>query len=121
MAYDEQLAQRIRDVLGPRADVGEKKMFGGIAFMVGDRMAVGVVGDDLMVRVGPDAHDEALAQPHARPMDMGGRVSRGFVYVAPAGLATEEALRGWVDRGLQFAATAEPSRRRAKGSGGANR
>lgn len=121
MAYDEQLAQRIRDVLAPRADVGEKKMFGGIAFMVGDRMAVGVVKDDLMVRVGPDAHDEALAQPHARPMEMGGRISRGFVYVAPAGLASDDALQRWVDRGLRFAASAEPSKRRSKGSGGRDR
>jgi TfoX/Sxy family transcriptional regulator of competence genes len=121
VAYDEQLAQRIRDILAPRADVGEKKMFGGIAFMVRDRMAVGVVKDDLMVRVGPDAHDEALAQPHARPMDMGGRVSRGFVYVAPAGLASDDALQGWIDRGIRFAATAEPSNRRAKGSCGGNR
>lgn len=109
MPYDEGLAQRIRQLLADRNDVVEKKMFGGIAFMLGERMAVGVVKDDLMVRVGPDAHDAALAQPHARPMDMGGRVSRGFVYVAPEGL-TEDALAGWVDRGVRFAASAQPAR-----------
>jgi TfoX/Sxy family transcriptional regulator of competence genes len=112
MAFDEALAQRIRQALAARDDVLEKKMFGGIAFMVGDRMAVGVVKDDLMVRVGPDAHDEALAQPHARPMDMGGRVSRGFVYVAPEGVASDADLVAWIDRGLRFAATVEPSARR---------
>ena len=112
MAFDEALAQRIRQTLATRDDVLEKKMFGGIAFMVGDRMAVGVVKDDLMVRVGPDAHEEALAQPHARPMDMGGRISRGFVYVAPEGVAGDADLAAWIDRGLRFAATVEPSTRR---------
>lgn len=113
MAYDEALAERIRQVLAARNDVTEKKMFGGIAFMAGDRMAVGVVKEDLMVRVGPDAHDEALAQPHARPMDMGGRVSRGFVYVAPDGVASDADLAAWIDRGLRFAATVEPPKRRS--------
>lgn len=113
MAFDEALARRIRGALAARDDVVEKKMFGGIAFMVGDRMAVGVVKDDLMVRVGPDAHDDALTQPHARPMDMGGRVSRGFVYVAPEGVATDADLAAWIDRGVRFAATVEPPKRRS--------
>lgn len=114
MAYDAHLAQRIRQALASRDDVVEKKMFGGIAFMVGDRMTVGVINDDLMVRVGPEAHDDALAQPHARPMDFSGRVSRGFVYVSPAGVASDDELATWIDRGLRFAATAEPSKRRTR-------
>jgi TfoX/Sxy family transcriptional regulator of competence genes len=114
MAYDEGLTERIRRALASRDDVVEKKMFGGIAFMVGDRMTVGVINDDLMVRVGPEANDEALAEPHARPMDFSGRVSKGFIYVAPAGIADDAALEAWIDRGVRFAATAEPSRKRAR-------
>jgi hypothetical protein len=67
MAYDEALARRIRSLLAPREDVREQKMFGGLTFMVADKMAVGIAGDDLMVRVGRDAYDEALARPHTRP------------------------------------------------------
>jgi hypothetical protein len=73
MAYDEVLAERIRTALCGRDDVLEKKMFGGITFMVAGRIACGVVHDDLMVRVGPDGHDEAVAQPHVRPMDVTGK------------------------------------------------
>ncbi len=76
MAYDETLAARIRSVLAQREDVTERKMFGGVAFMVGDRMAVGVIRDNLMVRVGPEAHDEALARPRTRPMGFSGRLMR---------------------------------------------
>ncbi len=79
MAYDEALANRIRGVLAQRDDVTERKMFGGIAFIIGSRMAAGVIHDDLMVRVGPDAHDDAIARPHVRSMDFTGRPMRGFV------------------------------------------
>ena len=106
MAYDEVLAERIRTVLGGRDDVVEKRMFGGITFMVAGRMACGVVHDDLMVRVGPEGHDEAIAQPHARPMDFTGKQMRGMVYVAPAGVASDDDLRNWLDRAVGVA-TAE--------------
>ena len=112
MAYDEALAERIRSVLADRDDVTEQKMFGGIAFMIGGRMAVGVVHDDLMVRVGPDAHDAAIARPHVRPMDFTGRPMRGFVYVAPAGVADDRRLTQWVEVGAAFAASQPPSKRR---------
>ncbi|MGH2382716.1 MAG: TfoX/Sxy family protein [Candidatus Limnocylindria bacterium] len=112
MAYDEALAERIRAVLADRDNVTEQKMFGGIAFMISDRMAVGVVHDDLMVRVGPDAHDDAVARPHARPMDFTGRPMRGFVYVAPAGAADDRDLAQWVEAGAAFAASQPPKRRR---------
>src|ERR687897_2087377 len=108
MAYDEALAERIRGVLADRDDVTEQKMFGGIAFMIGDRMAVGVVHDDLMVRVGPDAHDDAISQPHVRPMDFTGRPTRGMVYVAPAGVVEDRDLAKWVDKGAAFAASLPP-------------
>jgi TfoX/Sxy family transcriptional regulator of competence genes len=106
MAYDEVLAERIRTVLRGRDDVVEKKMFGGITFMVAGRMACGVVHDDLMVRVGRDGHDDAIAAAHARSMDFTGKPMRGMVYVAPAGVATDDDLRSWVDRAVQVA-TAE--------------
>ena len=110
MAYDEELAERIRIALADRNDVREQKMFGGIAFMIRDRMAIGVIRDDLIVKVGNDAAAEALAQPHARPMDFSGRPAKGMVYVAPAGVGTDEELRNWVERALQ-ANEAEAARR----------
>ena len=103
MAYDEALAERVRSLLSARSDVREQKMFGGLAFMVADKMAVGIVGDDLMVRVGRDAYDEALAQPHTRPMDFTGRPSRGMVYVAPDGVASDTDLARWVETGVAYA------------------
>lgn len=105
MAYDEGLAQRIRETLAGRQDVVEKKMFGGLAFMVGGNMSVGVVDDELMVRVGKDGHDDALAQPHARPMDFTGKPMKGFVYVSAQGIAEDDDLAGWVERGVAFAAS----------------
>lgn len=112
MAYDETLAERIRSMLADRQDVAEPKMFGGIAFLIGRRMAVGVVHDDLVVRAGPDGHDDAIAHPHARPMDFTGRPMRGFVYVAPAGVADDPELQRWVEAGVSFAAPQPPSKHR---------
>lgn len=109
MVYDETLAERIRSALADRQDVTEQKMFGGIAFMIGGRMAVGVVHDDLMVRVGPDAHDHAVAQPHVRPMDFTGRPMRGFVYVSPSGVADDGELTRRVEAGARFAASQPPT------------
>lgn len=102
MAFDEKLADRVRAVLAKRRGIAERRMFGGIAFLVRGHMACGVTGRDLMVRVGPDAYDDALARPHARPMDFTGRPMRGLVYVAPAGVRSAPALRAWVDRGVAF-------------------
>jgi TfoX/Sxy family transcriptional regulator of competence genes len=103
MAYDEALAERIRTALRGRDDVAERKMFGGIAFMVAGRMACGVIHDDLMVRVGPDGHDAALAEPHTRPMDFTGRPMRGMVYVDPDGVRVDTDLSRWVDRAVAVA------------------
>jgi TfoX/Sxy family transcriptional regulator of competence genes len=99
------LASRIRSLLAERDDVREQRMFGGLAFLVGGKMAVGIIGDDLMVRVGRDAYDEALARPHTRPMDFTGRPMKGMVYVAPDGIGTDRELAGWVDAGATFAAS----------------
>jgi TfoX/Sxy family transcriptional regulator of competence genes len=105
MAYDEKLADRVRELLEPRRDISERKMFGGVAFMVNGNMFVGVSDNDLMVRVGPDAHEASLARPHARPMDFTGRPMNGYVFVGPGGYRTRKALESWVERGLRFAAT----------------
>lgn len=108
MAYDETVAERIRKLLAKQKSLGERKMFGGLAFMVNGHMAVGVNKDNLMVRVGPDAHADALAQPHARPMDFTGRPMKGFVFVDPPGYASDDSLAAWVDRGVSFVASLPP-------------
>ena len=108
MAHDEGLAQRIRELLDERVDVSEKRMFGGVAFLVNGNMAVGVVKSELMVRVGPAAHAAALREAHARPMDFTKRPMKGFVFVAEAGLEEDSQLGGWVERGVRFAASLPP-------------
>jgi hypothetical protein len=99
MSYDERLASRVREALADRADVEEKRMFGGLAFMVGGHMACGIVKDDLMVRVGA-SETVVRARPHVRPMDFTGRPLSGMVYVGPAGVATSASLREWVGLAL---------------------
>jgi hypothetical protein len=108
VAYDEDLAQRLRELLASRLDVTERKMFGGIGFMVSGNMCVGVQGEDLIARVGEERFDAGLAEPHARVFDFSGRPSKGFLYVAPGGTADEGDLRAWVDRALAFVNTLPP-------------
>ena len=114
MAYDETLARRIRDLLRDRRDLTERKMFGGLAFLVTGRMCCGIIGRDLMVRVGREDYQSALSEKHVRPMDFTGRPLRGMVYVAPAGVRTKRALETWIDRGVRFTRslpeTARPAR-----------
>lgn len=105
MAFDEALAERVREVLTERSDVTERKMFGGLAFMVAGHMACGIVGSDLMARVGKDAYDRALQHPHVRPMDFTGRAMTGMVYVDAEGTAADQALRAWVGRAVAFVET----------------
>ena len=111
MAYDEALADRVREVLVPRADPTERKMFGGIAFMIGGNMAVGVIDGDLMVRLDPAEAEQALTEPHTRPMDLTGRPMKGMVFVDSAGTATDDDLAGWVDAGTDFAASLPPKQK----------
>lgn len=105
MAYDEGLAERVRGVVDDRTDVSEKRMFGGLAFLVRGHMFVGIVKDDLMVRVGPEAYEEMVRQPHARRMDFTGRPMKGFVYVAAPGVEGDVDLQRWVGHGLRYAAS----------------
>jgi TfoX/Sxy family transcriptional regulator of competence genes len=107
VAYDEALSERIRERLADFPGVTDKRMFGGIAFLTDGNMTVGVTGDDLMVRVGPDASDDALRQPGARLFDMTGRPMKGWVVVDGAVL-DDEALTDWIDRARRFVATLPP-------------
>lgn len=105
MSIDEGLAQRVREALADRGGVVEKRMFGGLAFMVRGHMTLGINGGELMVRVGKDAYDDALSRPGAREMDFTGRALKGFVYVSPEGHASDSDLEEWVRRGLEYTAT----------------
>ena len=108
MAYDEALAQRIRAALPGIPGIIEKKMFGGIAFMVDGNMACGVSKDNLMVRISPDATDAALAQPHVRVFDMTGRPVKGWVLVEPAGIQADDDLKRWMEQGVVYAQSLPP-------------
>src|SRR5258708_18739803 len=104
---------RVRKALAVREDVVEKKMFGGLCFMVNGAMCCGLTKSDFMVRVGPTQYDAALAEPHARPMDFTGRPLKGMVYVAPAGLRSAAALAKWVSRGVSFVSSSPAPRARS--------
>ncbi len=108
MAFDEKLAERVRAILADRPGVTERRMFGGIAFMVRGHMTVGINDGTLMARVGPDAHVDALARAHVRPMDFTGKPMKGYVYVDAPGLSSEKSLREWVTRCLAFVDTLPP-------------
>jgi hypothetical protein len=108
MAYDEMLAVRIRAALGSLPGLQEKKMFGGVGYLVNGNMACGVSGPDLIVRVGKERSAQALAQPHTRLFDMTGRPMSGWVMVGPEGCASEADLKGWVDQGVEFALSLPP-------------
>ncbi len=103
MAYDEKLAERIRHAFKGRRDIAERKMFGGLAFLLQGRMCCGIVGDDLTGRVSADEFDAVMRGRHVRPMDFTGKPLRGFAYVSPPGFRTATALRTWLSRGERVA------------------
>ena len=102
VAYDEVLAHLIRELIGNDPDLTEKRMFGGQCFMVNGSMCCGFTSTAFMVRIGPNRYEEALGQPHARPMDFTGRPLASMVYVDPGGYKTDAALAKWVQRGVDF-------------------
>jgi hypothetical protein len=105
MAYDENTAARVRKLLAGQQFVAEKKMMGGLCFMVNNTMCCTVSGrGGMLIRVGPEAHARMLREPHASPMEMRGRIMTGFVRVAPAGYQGDAELKTWVKRGLDFVA-----------------
>jgi len=107
VAYDEELAERVRELLADRPDLTERKMFGGIGFMLGGNMCCGVLGDELVARLGPDG-DAALAEPHVRPFDFTGRPMSGFVLVGPGATESDENLDRWVAGCEAFASSLPP-------------
>ncbi|MEX2556219.1 MAG: TfoX/Sxy family protein [Actinomycetota bacterium] len=111
MAYEEGLAERVRDALASR-EVREQKMFGGIAFMIDGKMACGVHGDSLIVRVPAEEHDKAVKEPGARTMDITSRPMKGFLFVGPAGIKTTASLERWVERSTDFVATLPAKKKR---------
>ena len=108
MAYDEQLADRVRELLADTPHLTERKMFGGLAFMVAGHMACGIVGSDLMLRLGEDGADAALDQPHVRPMDFTHRPMKTMVYVDRDGIDNHNTLKDWVDKALEYASGLPP-------------
>lgn len=102
MAYDEGLAQRLREQFVNHRGMAEKKMFGGLAFMYRGHMLVGIIGDVLMARVGPEQYARTLKLAHARPMDFTGKPMKGYVYVDPPGFSSDANLTKWVRLCLGF-------------------
>ncbi|TKB67716.1 MAG: TfoX/Sxy family protein [Nitrospira sp.] len=111
MAYDEKLSNRVRAILKDQSALVEKKMFGGLAYMSQGKMFAGILNSDLVVRVGPHANDNALKEPHTRPMDFTGRPMNGYIYVSPDGVKTPTQLRKWLMRGQKFVARLPPAKR----------
>jgi len=113
MAYDEHLADRIRRIYSAlHVRTEEKRMMGGLCFMVDGKMCAGVAGDRLMARLDPAVYEEALSRPGARAMDFTGRPMKGFVFVEPEGIAAEADLRSWLQRCLDFNPRARASRKK---------
>jgi TfoX/Sxy family transcriptional regulator of competence genes len=111
VAYDEDLANRIRELMAGAPGVTEKKMFGGLAFLVGGHMAVSASGQGgLMVRVEPEETDDLIAKPHARLFEMRGRAMQGWLRVDPEGVRTQRQLAPWVTRGVAYARSLPPKR-----------
>jgi len=100
--YDREAAERVRRVLSSHDRVVEKRMVGGLSFLVNGNMCCGITDSALMVRVGAEGRERALREPHVRPMQLGGRALSGFIRVDPAGFAADDALASWVQRGLDF-------------------
>jgi TfoX/Sxy family transcriptional regulator of competence genes len=110
VSYDTETAERVRQLLSDRDDVTEKRMVGGLSFLVSGNMCCGVTGLALMVRVGTEGREQALTEPHVRPMQFGSRTLSGFICVDPEGWAADGELARWVQRGLTFVAGLPPRR-----------
>jgi TfoX/Sxy family transcriptional regulator of competence genes len=109
VAYDDALADRVRDAIGIRSGVSERKMFGALAWMIGGHMACGVLDDELLVRLDREEVERAVAEPHVRPfVTPTGQAMRGFVVVAPEGLTEDDQLARWVDAGADHAGSLPP-------------
>jgi TfoX/Sxy family transcriptional regulator of competence genes len=116
MAYDEQLAARVRRILRRRDGVSEKKMFGGLSFLLHGKMCCGVLQNDLVVRIQPEDYEAALEQPSVRPMDFTGRPLKGFIYVGPEGCQSDKELSRWIEHGVEFVSSISKSKSNGKRS-----
>lgn len=116
MTYSEEQAERVRRELGARSGLAEKEMFGGIAFLIGGNMAVGVHGEDLIVRVNPAQTESLLREPGAKPFDLSGSRGppAGWLLVAPSGYRSDAGLRLWVGRGVAYASSLPKKKAKAK-------
>lgn len=108
MTYDEGLAQRVREIMDGQPMIDEKKMFGGVAFMIEGNLACGVLSDQLIVRVGPQHYQAALKKKHTKEFDFTGRPMKGWVMVLPDGYEADTTLKEWVNKGIEFALTLPP-------------
>lgn len=108
MAYDEGLAQRVREMIEGQPMLDEKKMFGGIGFMIEGNIACGVLNDDLIVRVGTQDYQTSLNKKYCKEFDITGRAMKGWVMVQPGGYETDQALKAWVGKGIRFSLTLPP-------------
>jgi TfoX/Sxy family transcriptional regulator of competence genes len=108
MAYDEMLAARVRDRVKNLAGLSEKKMFGGVGFLLNGNMACGVIKKDLIIRVGPDAYESNLKEAHTKPFDMTGRPMTGWIVVVENGYSAEGDLAKWVQKGVNYAYSLPP-------------
>jgi TfoX/Sxy family transcriptional regulator of competence genes len=102
VAFDEKLAGRVRALLNGKQGLAEKRMFGGVAFLLRGKMCCGVLNKDLVARVGVEGYRKALQRPHVRPMNFTGRAIKGFVYVSPEGTRTKRGLQRWLDHCVAF-------------------
>ncbi len=105
MAYNQALAEKIRRVVATQKGMSEKAMFGGIAFLEKGKMVVGVQGDSLMARIGPEAYEDVLQTPHVKPMIFTGKPMRGFIYVSQKGWSNDSTLKKWVSMSREYVAT----------------
>ncbi len=114
MAYNESLADRLRTHLSTQEDLEEKKMMGGLTFMVNGKMCLGIVKEDLMVRLNPDIHDHAIEQNGCREMDFTGKPMKGYVFVSPEAVESEKELSYWVNLALDYNSIAKASKKKKK-------
>ena len=112
MAYDEKLADRIREILVDQLEIEEKQMMGGVAFMVNNKMCVGVIKDEMMARIGPDVFDEALEKHGCRPMDFTKKPMKGWVFISPEGIERVQELEYWIALALDYNHKVEPYKKK---------
>lgn len=113
MAFNEKLACRVRELIALKeSNIEEKKMFGGLCFMINDKMCVGVESERLMVRLNPEVYDEVMEKEGCEPMNFTGKIMKGYVFVNIEALATKKQLQYWIDLALEFNKIAKPSKKK---------